>query len=107
MCADVTKVLISAKDLKLKLPTNVDELEKSGNGHMLECFHSLDPDVINTEIKRLHVSAHLLFERAEVIENWHFLLQKFAIVKVASHLIMGKLSGSAYQKNANHKLPLE
>ena len=54
----------SIRDIKLKLPTTFDELEKIDRGHTLECFHNLDIDIINAETKALHHSAHLFYEKA-------------------------------------------
>ena len=52
--------------IKMKLPSNFDELEK---GHNLECFHNLDIEVINEEIKCLHHSALIFFEKVEIKET--------------------------------------
>ena len=45
-----------AKDIKLQLPTDFDELEKFDSGHTLECLHNLDVDITNAETKALHHS---------------------------------------------------
>ena len=47
----------SAKDIKCKIPTNFDELEK------FDGVHTLDVDIINADTKTLHHSAHLFFEK--------------------------------------------
>ena len=73
----------------MKLPTTFDELEKFDRGHTLECFHN---DIINAETIALHHSAHLFYEKAEVKEKLHSLLNKFATVKDFALLKMGKLS---------------
>ena len=49
--------------IKIKMPINFDELEKYNEGHNLECFHNLDVDAINAEIKALHHSALLFLKR--------------------------------------------
>ena len=52
--------------VKMKMPNNFDEIEKYNEGHTLECFHNLDVDVINAEIKALHHSALLFFEKQKL-----------------------------------------
>ena len=56
--------------IKMKMPTNFDELEKYNEGHVhtLEYFHNLDVDVINAEIKALYHRALFFFEKAEIKE---------------------------------------
>ena len=76
----------SVKDIKIKLPTNVDELAKMDNGYKFECFHNLDTDVNNAETKVLHHSAHLFSERPEVKNKLHLLIHNFAVLKDTSHL---------------------
>ena len=71
----------SATYIKLKLPTNFNKLETFDRDHALECFHNLDVDIINAETKALHYSAHIFYEKAEVKEKLHSLLNKFATVK--------------------------
>ena len=39
------------KFIKMKMPTTFDELEKYDIGQTLECFHNLNVEVINAEIK--------------------------------------------------------
>ena len=67
----------------------------------------MDIDIINTETKPLHHSATLFFERKEVKDILHQLLGKFALVKDASTLKVGKLTTVSTQKNADYNLPLE
>ena len=43
------------------MPFNFDELEQWDNGNTF-----IDTDVLNAEIKALHHSAHLFFEKTEV-----------------------------------------
>ena len=50
--------------IKVKMPSNFDELEKYNKGHNLECFHILDIEVINEEIKWLHHSALIFFRKS-------------------------------------------
>ena len=54
------------EDLKIKIPTNFDELEQYKDGHLLECFLNLDKEAINYVTKSLHYSAHMFFEKPEV-----------------------------------------
>ena len=56
------------KFVKMKMPTTFDELEKYDIGHTLECFHNLNVEIINAEIKALHHSALLFFEKAEIMD---------------------------------------
>ena len=51
------------RDIKVKLPTTFDELEKIDSGHTLECFHNLDIDIINVGTKALHHSVHLFMRK--------------------------------------------
>ena len=67
--------------IKIKMPINFDELEKYNEGHNLECFHNLDIDVINAEIKALHHNALLFFEKEEIKEKLFNLVSQFAIQK--------------------------
>ena len=55
--------------IKMKMPSNFDELEKYNEGHNLECFHNLAIEVINEEIKGLHHSALIFFEKADLMET--------------------------------------
>ena len=67
--------------IKMKMPTTFDELEKYNEGHTLECVHNLDVDVIDAEIKALHHSALLFFEKAEIKEVLLGLVANFAFQK--------------------------
>ena len=67
--------------------------------------HNLDIEVINAEIKVLHHSALLFFEKAEIKETLFSLVSKFAFQKDTAALKVGKLSNNSNQKNAIHKLP--
>ena len=62
-------------------------------------------DVINAEIKALHHSALLFFEKAEIKEALLSLVSNFAIQKNTSSLKMGTLSNNSNQMNAVYKLP--
>ena len=93
------------KDLKIKMPDTFDKLESFNNGHNFECFHHLDVDVINEEIKALHHGAFLFFERKEVKDKLHKLLLDFALLKETSHLKIGKLTTVSKQTNANYTIP--
>ena len=55
----------SAKDIKFRKPKTYAELETWDNGHTYECFHNLDIEVINAEIRALHFSAHLFYKRSQ------------------------------------------
>ena len=91
----------------MKMPTTFDELEKYDEGHTLECFHNLNVEIINAEIKALHHSALLFFEKAEIKEVLLGLVANFAIQKNTTALKMGRLSNNSNQKNALYKLPSE
>ena len=95
------------KFVKMRMPTTFDELEKYDAGHTLECFHNLNIEIINAEIKALHHSALLFFEKAEIKEVLFGLVSNFAIQKNTQALKMGKLSNNSNQKNAIYKLPSE
>ena len=45
--------------IKMKMQATFVELDKYNEGHTLECFHNLDVDVINAEIKALIIAAQL------------------------------------------------
>ena len=53
----------STRDIKFRKPKTYAELETWDRGHTYACFHNLDIEVINAEIKALHFSAHLLYEK--------------------------------------------
>ena len=89
------------------MPSNFDELEKYNEGHNLKCFHNLNIEVINAEIKVLHHSALLFFEKAEIKETLFSLVSKFAFQKDTASLKIGKLSNNSNQKNAMYKLPVD
>ena len=93
--------------IKMKMPNSFDELEKYNEGHTLKCFHNLDIEVINAEIKALHHSALLFFEKAEIKETLFSLVSKFAFQKDTASLKIGRLSNNSNQKNAMYKLPLD
>ena len=95
------------KFVKMRMPTTFDELEKYDIGHTLECFHNLNIEIINAEIKALHHSALLFFEKAEIKEVLFGLVTNLAIQKNTQALKMGKLSNNSNQKNAIYKLPSE
>ena len=42
-------------DLKIKLPTNFEELEQFKEGHLLNCFLNMDKEAINYETGALHL----------------------------------------------------
>ena len=67
------------EDLKIKLPTNFEELEQYKDGHLLECFLNLDKDAINYETKALHFSAHMFFEKPGVKKAIFHLVKQFAL----------------------------
>ena len=56
----------STRDIKFRKSKTFAELETWDHGHLYECFHNLDIEVINAEIKALHFSAHLFYEKTEV-----------------------------------------
>ena len=89
------------------MPNSFDDLEKYNEGHTLECFHHLDIEVINAEIKALHHSTLLFFEKVEIKETLFSLVSKFAFQKDTASLKIGKLSNNSNQKNAVYKLPLD
>ena len=66
------------EDIKIKLPTNFEELEQFKDGHLLECFLNLDKEAINYETKALHYSAHMFFEKPEVKKTLFHLVKLFA-----------------------------
>jgi len=65
-------------DLKISLPTTFEELEQYKDGHLLECFLSLEKEVMDYETKALHFSAHMFFEKAEVKKALLSLVKQFA-----------------------------
>ena len=65
-------------DLKISLPTTFGELEQYKDGHLLECFLSLEKEAIDYETKALHFSAHMFFEKAEVKKALLSLVKQFA-----------------------------
>ena len=50
-------------DLKISLPTKFEELEQYKDGHLLECFLSLEKEAIDYETKALHFSAHMFLRK--------------------------------------------
>ena len=97
----------SEKDIKFRKPKTYAELETFENGHTYECFHNLDIEVINAEIKALHFSAHLFYEKAEVKNKMLSIIQEFAVAKSYEFLKIGKLSSLSTQKPSNYKLTVE
>ena len=91
----------------MKMANSFDELERYNEGHTLECFHNLDIEIINAEIKALHHSALLFFEKAEIKEALFSLVSQFAFQKDTASLKIGKLANNSNQKNAMYKLPLD
>ena len=73
----------------------------------MECFHNLAVDVINEETKALHHSAHLFYEKKEVKETLHLLLNKCTTGKDFSRLKIGKLSRIPNQKIPSYRLQIE
>ena len=71
--------------IKMKMPNNFDELEKYNEGHTLECFHNLDIEVINAEIKALHHSALLFFEKAEIRKRFSIWFLNLLFRKILLH----------------------
>ena len=65
-------------DLKIKMPTNFEELEQYKDGHLLECFLNMDKEAINYETKALHFSAYMFFEKPEVKKALYNLVKLFA-----------------------------
>ena len=61
---------ISEKDIKFRKPKTYAELETIENGHTYECFHNLDIEVINAEIRALLYSAHLFYNIMKSKEKW-------------------------------------
>ena len=53
------------------------ELKKWDHGHTCEYVHNLDIEVINAEIKALHFSAHLFYEKTEVKTKMLSIIQDF------------------------------
>ena len=53
----------STRDIKFRKPKTFAELETWGYGHTYKFFHNLGIEVINAEIKALHFSAHLFYEK--------------------------------------------
>ena len=74
----------SSRDIKFTKPKSFEELETWDQGHTHECFHNLDIEVINAEIKALHYSAQLFYEKTEVKTKMHSILQDFAVAKLRS-----------------------
>ena len=64
--------------MKISLPTTFEELEQYKDGHLLECFLSLEKEAIDYETKALHFSAHMFFEKAEVKKALLSLVKQFA-----------------------------
>ena len=77
------------------------------NGHTYECFHNLEIEVINAEIKALHYSAHLFYEKAEVKQKMSQIINKFAIARNYDLLKCGKLINSTTQKQSSYQLATE
>ena len=95
------------KDIKFKMPKTFAELEMWDIGHMYECFHKLESEVINAETRALHYSAHIFHEKADVENKLLSNIQDFAFTKHHSLLKMGKLANSATQKTPNYELAAE
>ena len=97
----------SEKDIKFRKPKTFAELETWDQGHTYECFHNLDIEVINAEIKALHFSAQLFYEKTEVKTKMLSILQNFAASTDFELLKIGKLSSTSTQKQGNYKLATE
>ena len=77
------------------------------NGHTYECLHNLEIEVINAEIKALHYSAYLFYEKVEVKQKMNQVNNKFAIAKNYELLRCGKLTNSTTQKQSSYQLATE
>ena len=97
----------SSKDIKMRKPKSFAELETWDQGHTYECFQNLDIEVINAEIKALHYSANLFYEKTEVKTKMNSIIQEFAVAKNYNLLKIGKLSATSTQKQGNYKLATE
>ena len=97
----------SSRDIKFRKSKSFEELESWDQGHTYECFHNLDIEVINAEIKAFHYSAHLFYEKTEVKTKMLSIIQDFAVAKNYDLLKIGKLSSSSTQKQGNYKLATE
>ena len=76
-------------------------------GHTYQCFHNLDIEVINSDIKALHFSAHLFYEKTEVKTKLLSIIRDFATAKDYNLLKIRKLNSSSTQKQGNYKLATE
>ena len=92
----------SKKDIGFRKPKTFEELLVLDNGHTYECFHNLEIEVINAEIKALHYSAHLFYEKAEVKQKILQVINNFAIAKNYELLRCGKLTNSSTQKQSSN-----
>ena len=97
----------STRDIKFRKPKTYAELETWDHGHTYECFHNLDIEVINAEIKALHFCAHLFYEKTEVKTKMLSVIQDFVTAKNYERLKIGKLSSPSTQKQSNYKLEVE
>ena len=79
----------SSKDIKMRKPKSFAELETWDQGHTYECFQNLDIEVINAEIKALHYSANLFYEKTEVKTKMNSIIQEFAVAKNYNLLKIG------------------
>ena len=64
-------------------------------------------EIINAEIKALHFSAHLFYEKAEVKNKSLSIIQDFAVAKDYRLLKIRKLARASTQKNPHYKLAAE
>ena len=74
--------------LNIKAPVNFQELVNFSGSRDLECFKSLDKEAINYETSVLHVSAHMCFERTEVKQRLHSIINEFAFKSGANKKAM-------------------
>ena len=94
----------STKDIRFKKPKMFEEVLALDNGHTYKCFHNLEIDVINAEIKALHYNAHLFYEKAEVKQKMMQVINNFAIARNYDLLRCGKLTNSITQKQSSYQL---
>ena len=97
----------SSRDIKFRKPKSFEELETWDQGYTYKCFHNLDIEVINAEIKALDYSMHLFYVKTEVKTKMLSIIQDFATAKNYELLKIGKLSSTPTQKQSNYKLEVE
>ena len=76
------------EDLGLISPTSFEELENFEGASNLEVFRCLEKEAINYKTSTLHVSAHMFYERNEVKQSLHMILQDFAFKSGANRKVL-------------------